>query len=327
MRRREFLGALSGAAATWSVPVRGREPAIRMIGFLGSESPELFAELVQAFRKGLSETGAIEGRNVAIEFRWATGQYDRLPALAADLVRLQVSVIVANGTAAVAAKAATTTIPIVFFSGADPIKRGFVASLNRPGGNLTGVSSLNAELGPKRLELLHGLIPSVSTIALLVNPTNPNAEVLSRSRDMEVAARPLGLQLHILRASTERDFEPAFASLVRLRIGGLVISSDAFFTSRREQLAALALRHAVPTIYQNREFASAGGLMSYGGSDADAYRVMGVYAGRILKGEQAADLPVQQATKTELIINLKTATALGVTVPLPLLGRADEVIE
>jgi putative ABC transport system substrate-binding protein len=283
--------------------------------------------LVRAFRQGLTETGAIEGRNVTIEFHWAQGQYDRLPALAADLVRRRVTVITANGTAAVAAKAATATIPIVFFSGADPVQRGFVASLNRPGGNLTGVSSLNAELGPKRLELLHGLVPKASTIGLLVNPTNPNAEAPSRSKDMNAAAHPLGLQLHVLHASTERDFESAFESMARLRIGGLVISSDAFFTSRKEQLAALAVRHGIPTIYQNREFATAGGLVSYGGSDADAYRLMGVYTGRILNGEKPADLPVQQATKTELIINLKTAKALGVTVPLLLLGRADEVIE
>jgi putative ABC transport system substrate-binding protein len=326
MRRREFIGLIGGMAASLPLAVRAQVP-VRVVGFLGSESPDLFAGPVHAFRQGLSETGAIEGSNVVVEFRWAVGQYDRLPALAADLVRRQVTVIVANGTAAVAAKAATTTIPIVFFSGADPVKRGFVASLNRPGGNLTGVSSLNTELGPKRLELLHGLIPSASTIALLINPTNPNAEAQSRANDMEAAARPLGRQLHILHASTEHDFEPAFASLVRLRIGGLVISSDAFFTSRREQLAALALGHAVPTVYQNREFAVAGGLMSYGGSDADAYRLMGVYTGRILNGEKPADLPVQQATKTELIINLKTAKALGLSIPLSLLGRADEVIE
>ena len=327
MRRREFLGVLGGAAAAMPLAALAQQPTIPIVGFLSSETPDLFGNLVRAFRQGLTETGAIEGRNVAIEFHWAQGQYDRLPALAADLVRRRVTAIAANGTAAVAAKAATATIPIVFFSGADPVQRGFVASLNRPGGNLTGVSSLNAELGPKRLELLHGLVPEASTIALLVNPTNPNAEALSRSRDMNAAAHPLGIQLHVLHASTERDFETAFESLARLRIGGLVISSDAFFTSRKEQLAALAVRHRVPTIYQNREFAAAGGLVSYGGSDADAYRLMGVYSGRILNGEKPADLPVQQATKTELIINLKTAKALGVTVPLLLLGRADEVIE
>jgi putative ABC transport system substrate-binding protein len=327
MRRREFLGVLGGAAAAMPLAALAQQPTIPIVGFLSSETPDLFGNLVRAFRQGLTETGAIEGRNVAIEFHWAQGQYDRLPELAADLVRRRVTLIAANGTAAVAAKAATATIPIVFFSGADPVQRGFVASLNRPGGNLTGVSSLNAELGPKRLELLHGLVPEASTIALLVNPTNPNAEVLSRSNDMNAAAHPLGLQLHVLHASTERDFEPAFASLARLRIGGLVISSDAFFTSRKEQLAALAVRHRIPTIYQNREFAVAGGLVSYGGSDADAYRLMGVYTARILNGEKPGDLPVQQAIKTELIISLKTAKALGVTVPLLLLGRADEVIE
>jgi putative tryptophan/tyrosine transport system substrate-binding protein len=327
MRRREFLGVLGGAAAAMPLAALAQQPTIPIVGFLSSETPDLFGNLVRAFRQGLTETGAIEGRNVAIEFHWAQGQYDRLPELAADLVRRRVTLIAANGTAAVAAKAATATIPIVFFSGADPVQRGFVASLNRPGGNLTGVSSLNAELGPKRLELLHGLVPEASTIALLVKPTNPNAEVLSRSNDMNAAAHALGLQLHVLHASTERDFEPAFASLARLRIGGLVISSDAFFTSRKEQLAALAVRHRIPTIYQNREFAVAGGLVSYGGSDADVYRLMGVYTARILNGEKPGDLPVQQAIKTELIINLKTAKALGVTVPLLLLGRADEVIE
>jgi putative tryptophan/tyrosine transport system substrate-binding protein len=248
-----------------------------------------------------------------------------LPTLAADLVRRQVMVITANTQAAPVAKAATATIPIVFLSASDPVRVGLVASLNRPGGNLTGVGILAGELGPKRLELLRELVPTAAVVALLINPTSPTAEV--QSRDMQAAARSLGLQLHVLHASTERDFDTAFASLAQLRAGGLVIGADAFFVSRIEQLAALALRHAVPAIYQFRAFAAAGGLMSYGENLADAYRLAGVYTGRILKGEKPADLPIQQSTKVELIISLKTATALGLTVPLPLSGRADELIE
>ena len=255
-----------------------------VVGFLSSESPDGYADRVRAFRQGLSETGYVEGRNVAIEYRWAEGHYDRLPAMAADLVRRQVAVIVANTPAAPAAKAATTTIPDRLFGG-DPVAAGLVASLNRPGGNLTGVTTLNVELGPKRLELLHELVPTATVIALLVNPTNPNAETLSR--DLQAAARTLGLQLHVLHASTERDFDTAFATLAQLRAGALVIGPDAFFNSRSEQLAALAVRHAVPAIFQYREFAAAGGLMSYGGSITDAYRLVGVYTGRILKGEKA----------------------------------------
>jgi putative ABC transport system substrate-binding protein len=325
MRRREFILALGGAAVAWPLTARAQQP-IAVIGFLGSESPERFANRVRAFRQGLSETGHVEGRNVMIEYRWAEGQLDRQPALAADLVRRQVAVIVVNGLRGTrAAKAATAAIPIVFSGGFEPVEFGLVASLSRPGGNLTGVTTLGVELGSKRLELLHELVPAATIIALLVNPGNPNAETLSR--DAQAAARALGLQLHVLHAGTERDFDPVFATLVQLRAGGLVIGNDGLFNSRTEQLGALTARHAVPTIFQFHEFAAAGGLMSYGGSITDSFRLVGVYAGRILKGEKPADLPVQQATKVELVINLKTAKALGINIPMPLLGRADEVIE
>ena len=269
----------------------------------------------------------MERKTVAIEYRWTEGRYDRLPELAADLVRRRVAVIVASGglPSPLAAKAATTTIPVVFAIGVDPVEVGLVASLNRPGGNLTGVTNLNTELVPKRLELLHVLLPSATVVAALVNPSNPNAEV--QSRDLQAAARTLGLQMHVLHASTERDFDTAFTDLIRLRAGALVIGTDGFFPSRSEQLAALSARRAVPAIFQYPEFTAAGGLMSYGGSDTDMFRLAGGYAGRILKGEKPAELPVQQSSKVELIVNLKTAKALGLTVPLSLLGRADEVIE
>jgi putative ABC transport system substrate-binding protein len=311
--------------AAWPLAARGQHPAMPVIGLLAAESPDLFVDRLRAFQQGLKEGGYINGQSVAIEYRWAESHYDRLPALAADLVRRQLSLIVANTLAAEAAKAATTTIPIVFVTAIDPVESGLVASLNRPGGNLTGMSNLNVELGAKRLELMYELVPTRSVIALLVNPANLAAQ--AEIRAVEAAARALAAQIHVLHANTDRDFDSVFATLVDLRIGGLVIATDPFFTSRSEQLAALTVRHAVPTIYQFREFAAAGGLMSYGGSSSDQYHQMGIYAGRILKGEKPADLPVQQATKVELVINLKTANTLGLSVPLPLLARADEVIE
>ena len=324
MKRRTFITLLGGAATAWPLAVRAQQSAMPVIGVLDGRSADESTPLVAALRRGLNETGFVEGRNVAIEHHWAHGQYDRLPALAADLVRRQVTVIATSGNAsALAAK--TATIPIVFLTGADPVQAGLVASLSRPGGNLTGVTSLGVELGPKRLELLHELVPAATTIAILVNPANRYAEI--QVRDMQAAARTLGIELHILQASTEREIDAAFAALTRLRAGALVISPEAFFNSRSEQLAALTVRHAVPAIYTYREFAAAGGLMSYGGSITDSYRQAGIYVGRILKGEKPADLPVQQSAKVELIINMKTAKALGLTVPFALLGRADEVFE
>jgi len=327
MKRREFITLLGGAAAGWPIAARAQQPAMPVIGFLSSRSAGDNASELAAFRQGLKEAGYIEGQNVAIEFRWAQDQYDRLPELAADLVRRGVSVIAATGgpPSALAAKAATTNIAIIFNLGVDPVAIGLVASLSRPGGNLTGETSLNSEIGPKRLELLHELLPAATAIALLINPTNPNAE--TNTRDMQAAARMLGRQVHVLYASTERDFDTVFATLAQLRAGGLAIGGDGFFISRSAQLATLALRHAVPTISQNREFAAAGGLMSYGGNIPDEYRLVGIYTGRILKGEKPADLPVQQATKIELVINLKTAKLLGITVPLALQASADELIE
>jgi len=326
MRRRAFI-TLVGGAAVWPLSARAQQPAMPLIGYLGAQSPAAFASRVRAFRQGLGETGYAEGRNVAIEFRWAEGQHNRLSALAADLVSRQVAVIVAPGgaPAALAAKSATTTIPIVFEMGADPIAMGLVGSLNRPGGNLTGVSSLNVEVTPKRLEILHELVPTAAVLAVLVNPTSPTAD--SQLRNLQAAASTLGLQLHVLHASTERDFDTVFATLLRLRAGGLVVASDTFFATHSEQLAALTVRHAVPAIHQSRDFSTAGGLTSYGGSFVESHRQAGVYTGRIIKGDKPADLQVQQVTKVELFVNLKTAKTLGVTVPLPLLARADEVIE
>lgn len=326
MKRREFIGTILSAAAAWPLAARGQRPAMPVIGLVGSATARQWAPFVAAFIQGLSETGMVEGRNVAIEYRWAEGQFDRLPAMAADLIQRQVSVIAALTTpAAVAAKAATSTTPIVFVTVSDPVQIGLVASLSHPGGNTTGATYLNVEVGPKLLELLHEVIPMATTAAALVNSTNPNAGIVSRSLD--AAARELGLELHVLNASNEREIDAAFASLLRLRAGGLVVVGDAFINTRGEQLAALALRHKVPAFFQTRAFAIAGGLLSYGGSALDAYRRAGVYTGRVLKGEKPADLPVHQSTKIELIINLKTAKTLGLTVPLPLLVRADETIQ
>jgi putative ABC transport system substrate-binding protein len=328
LKRREFITLLGGAAA-WPLTARAQQPAMPVIGILSPEWPNaVVADRLCAFHEGLSETGYVEGRNLAIEYRWAEGRNDQLPALAAELVRRPVSVIVVAGStpAALAARKATITIPIVFQIAVDPVQLGLVTSLSRPGGNLTGVVTLNVEVAAKRLELLHELVPTASIVALLVNPTNTTLAETT-TRELETAARTLGLEFYVLHASSEREIDAAFATLIQLRAGALVIGADALFNSRSEQLAALTIRHRVPAIYQYREFVSAGGLMSYGTPVADTYRPLGVYTGRILKGEKPADLPVQQATKIELIINLKTAKALGITVPLPLIGRADEVIE
>jgi ABC-type uncharacterized transport system substrate-binding protein len=325
MRRREFIAGCLAAG----LPLGGRaQSKMLLIGYLGSESPELFATRLRSFRQGLSAVGFDEGRNIAIEYRWAEGHNDRLPALAADLVRREVTVIAAPGSvaAALAAKSATSTIPVVFETGADPVALGLIGSLNRPGGNITGVTSLNAQVGPKRLELLHEIVPAATTFALLVNPTNPkNAE--AATRDLQEAAGMLKLELHVLNASTDSDFDPVFAKLIQLRASGLVIANETFFATRSKQFAELTLRHSLPAVHQSQEFAAAGGLMSYGGSITQSHHQAGVYVGRILKGEKAAELPVQQVTKVELTINLKTAKAFGLTVPLSLIGRADEVIE
>jgi putative tryptophan/tyrosine transport system substrate-binding protein len=327
VRRREFITLLGGAAAAWPLAARAQQGAMPVIGFLSSASPRPFSDRVQAFRQGLREVGYVDGRDVTIEYRWAEGQNDQMPALAADLVNRRTAVIVAAGIpAALTAKATTTTIPIVFFTGGDPVELGLVASLNRPGSNVTGVTNLGAGLGPKQLELLHETVPAATIVGLLINPTSPNlAETISR--DAHSAARTLGLQLHVLHASTESDFDAVFATLDQLRAGGLVIGSDTLFVARAKQLAALTVRHAIPAIAEFREFVEAGGLMGYRSNITGAYRQIGIYSGRILKGEKVAELPVQQAARIELIINLKTAKALGLTVPLPLLGRADEVIE
>lgn len=326
MRRRKFIKLMGGAAVAWPLAARAQQPRMPVVGFLGTRASGDDPQLLTAFRSGLKEVGYVEGQNVAMEYRFAENQYDRLPALAADLVRRQVAAIVANGPAAKAAKEATPTIPIAFVAGFDPVEVGLVASMSRPGGNITGVSILDVELGPKRLQLLHELAPTATIIAALVNPADP-ARAETTLKELQAAAHTLGLQLHVLHASTDRDFDTVFARLVELRAGGLVIGGEPFFNSRSEQLGALTIRHAMPTIYQLRAFAAAGGLASYGGSLTDAYRLVGIYTGRILKGEKPADLPVQQSTKVEMVINLKTAKLFGLTVPQSLLGRADEVIE
>ena len=326
MKRREFI-ALLGSAAASPLAARAQQTAIPVVGFVNVASRQGYERPLSAFLKGLAEAGYVDGQNVAIEYRWAEGRSDRLPAMAADLVKNGVAVIAATSTpAALAAKTATTTIPIVFEMGGDPIRLGLVPSLNRPGGNVTGVTQLNVEVAPKRLELLHELLPAATVMALLINPTNP-AVAEPQSSDMLSAARTLGLELHVLNANTEPDFNDVFAKLRQLRAGGLVIEADPFFISRNDLLADLTVRHAVSAIFQFREFAAAGGLMSYGGSLPEAYRLAGLYTRRLLKGEKPADLPVQQATKVDLVINLKTAKTFGLTIPLPLLGRADEVIE
>jgi putative tryptophan/tyrosine transport system substrate-binding protein len=327
MRRREFIMLLGGAAAAWPLMARAQQPALPVVGLLGPGSRDSDAFRIAALRQGLKEVGYVEGQTVTIEYRGAEGHYDRFPALVADFVRRQVSVIATGSTpAAQAAKAITTTVPIVFTLAADPVQLHLVASLNRPGGNLTGVTVLGTEIGPKRLELLHELIPTTQVMALLINPTNPGlAETISR--DAQVAARVLGLQLHVLRASTAREIDDAFATLRQVRAGGLVLSADTFFTSRIDQLVALSRRDAVPTIYHTRDFAVAGGLMSYATDFSESWRQAGIASGRILRGEKPADLPVQEAVKVELVINLQTAKAFGIEIPPALLIRADEVIE
>jgi putative ABC transport system substrate-binding protein len=331
VNRRKLCTLISGTAASFvscPLPTHAQRGAMPVIGFLNAAGAQGYARMTAAFLKGLGEAGYADGRNVAIEYRWADGQNDRLPALGADLVQRQVAVIAATSTpAALAAQAATSTIPIVFETAANPIQLGLVASLNRPGANVTGVTQINVEVAPKRLEWLHELLPEAHAMAFLVNPANP-AVAERAAREMRAAARTLGLELHVLNASAESDLDAVFSKVGELRAGGLVISAgDPFFASHTGQLAALAARHAVPAVAASSLFAPAGGLMSYGADITDAYRLAGTYAGRILKGDKAGDLPVQQATRVELLINLKAAKALGITMPLSLLGRADEVIE
>jgi putative ABC transport system substrate-binding protein len=323
MQRRSFITILGGAAA-WPLAARAQQGAMPVIGFLSSTSPQAYAARLRAFAQGLKEEGYIEGQNVAIEYRWAEDHDDRLPVLAAELVHRQVTVIAAGGSpSSVAAKAATATIPIVFETASDPVTLGLVASLNRPGGNLTGVTNLNVEVGQKRLELLRELLPAATIIAVLVNPSAP-AVTEQLMRNLQAAARALGMQLHVLQASADRDLDTVFAGL---RADALVIGPYLFFNSRMEQLGALSLRHAVPTIFSYRPFVAGGGLISYGANEAESYRLVGIYTGKVLKGTNPGDLPVQRSTKVELIINLKTAKALGIAVPLTLSGRADELIE
>jgi ABC-type uncharacterized transport system substrate-binding protein len=326
MRRRDFIRLVGGATAACPFGARGQQP-LPVVGFINAASAKSYERQLAAFLKGLGETGYVVGQNVTIEYRWADGQNDRLPAIVAELVRRQVAVIAATSTpAAIAAKEANTAIPIIFETGSDPIRLGLIPSLNRPGGNVTGVTNLNFEIAPKRLQLLHELVPAASVMALLTNPANP-ALAQTATKEVQAAAHTLGLELHVLNAGTEHDIDEAFAKLTQIRAGGLVIGPDTFFNSRIEQLAALALHHSMPAVYEWREFAVAGGLLSYGSAIADSYRLAGNYIGRVLKGDKPADLPVQQVTRFEMFINLKTAKALGVDVPNTLIGRADELIE
>lgn len=328
MRRRQFFSLVGGAVVTWPLAARAQQPALPVVGYLSSGTPESDADFyLAAFRQGLREIGYTEGQNVAIEYRWAEFQNDRLPEMAGDLVRRSVTVIAAIGGTppAVAAKAATTTIPVVFYSGVDPVKFGLVASLSRPGGNLTGIAALQAELIAKRIELLHETVPNESVLALLVNPTNRYTE--TETQVVYDNARPLGLQLQVVRASTVNDVGIAFDTMAQLRAAALVVSADLFLHSQRKQLVSLAAKHALPTIYAWREYVTAGGLMSYGPNLFEANRLIGVYCGKILRGVKAADLPVEQNTKVDFAINLKTAKTLGLTFSLPLVGRADEIIE
>src|SRR6516165_10219957 len=326
LTRREFIALLSGAAVAWPLAARAQQAGMPVVGYLDASSPGASAPRVAIFRRGLAEAGYVEGRNVAIEYRWAEGRYDRLPEMAVELVRREVAVIVASTIpAAVAAKSATATIPIVFYVAGDPVKLGLVAGLARPGGNATGVNNFMAELGAKHLGLLRELLPTAARIGLMVNPTNPNVE--GATKDVTAAALATGVEIDVVRASNSREIEVAFATLVRNRADALVVGPDAFFTSRRLQIATLATRHALPAVSNSREFAEAGGLMDYGTSLTEVYRQLGVYAGRVLKGDKPAELPVVQSTKFELVINLPTARALGLEIPATLLARADEVIE
>jgi len=326
MRRRAFITLLGGATVAWPLAARAQQTGMPVVGYLDASSPGASAPRVAIFRRGLAEAGYVEGRNVAIEYRWAEGRYDRLPEMAVELVRREVAVIVASTIpAAVAAKSATATIPIVFYVAGDPVKLGLVAGLARPGGNATGVNNFAAELGAKHLGLLRELLPTAARIGLMVNPTNPNVE--GATKDVTAAALATGVEIDVVRASDSREIEVAFATLVRNRADALVVGPDAFFTSRRLQIATLATRHALPAVSNSREFAEAGGLMDYGTSLTEVYRQLGVYAGRVLKGDKPAELPVVQSTKFEFVINLPTARALGLEIPPTLLARADEVIE
>jgi putative tryptophan/tyrosine transport system substrate-binding protein len=327
MKRRKFISLLGSAAVAWPLRAQAEQPAMPVIGFLHATSPDATPSSPLGFRRGLAEIGYVEGQNVAVEYRWAEGRYDRLPALAADLVRRRVAVIAAGGTAApaLAAKAATSTIPIVFQTGSDPVKDGLVVRLNRPGGNVTGVSRMSFALGPKRLELLHELVPKAAAIAFLVNPANPVAP--SQIEEIREPTRSLGLQVHVLEASSEGQIEIAFETLMQKPVGALLLANDTFLSGRRELFIALAARHAIPVMYPGRDSVTAGGLMSYDASAEDSFRQVGTYVGRILKGEKPTDLPVLQPTKFELAINLKTAKALGLAVPDKLLVAADELIE